>query len=348
MFIRTVVAVALGVGVLYGLFTIGMPFVLAIVIALFLDTPIIALMRLLRVNRIVSATIVCTVFTLVLFGLAYLIGAGAIAQLIEFWNKAPAYVDEVNHYLRDATERTELFYNSLPADVAEQLQAGLEYGVNTLMGALTGIIRGISGYFLGAAKAIPSLFVAFVVFMVALYLMNYSLPLLKEQFLGLFEQKSQKKVEGILDNLRGSLFGFLKAQVILSALTYIVSLVGLLILGVEYPFAVALLIIIVDLLPILGTGSVIVPWASYVLIKGEVGLAVGLLVLFILITVFRRTVEPKILGDSIGIGALPTLVGLYIGFKLLGVVGLFVGPIILIIYKEMRKVGLLQFKIKLE
>lgn len=348
MSMRTIVVIVIGIGLLYGLFTIGMPFVLAILIAMFLESPIVALMRVLRLNRIASATVVCTVFSLVLFGLVYLIGAGLFAQLIEIWKKAPTYLEEFSRYFKDATVRTELFYNSLPADVAKQLQAGLEYGVTTLVDSIRGIIGGISGYFLNAAKAVPNLFVAFVVFMVALYLMSYSLPVLKAQFIGLFEDKSREKMENVLGNLRSSIFGFLRAQIILSALTYIVSLLGLLLLRVEYPFAVALLIIIVDVLPILGTGSVIVPWAAFVFIKGEITLAVGLLALFIVITIFRRIVEPKILGDSIGIGALPTLIGLYVGFKLMGVVGLFLGPIVIMIYKEMRKVGLLQFKIKLE
>lgn len=348
MSMKTIVMIVLGIGFLYGLFTIGMPFMLAIMIAMFLETPIAALMRVFRLNRIASATVVCTLFTLLLFGAVYLIGAGVVAQLIEIWKKAPAFLEEFDRYFRDATERTELFYNSLPADAANQLQAGLEHGITMLTDSLSSIIGGISTYFLNAAKAVPNLFVAFVVFMVALYLMSYSLPMLKTQFIGLFEDKSRGKVDDVLGNLRSSIFGFLRAQLILSALTYLVSLTGLLILRVDYPLAVALLIVIVDVLPILGTGSVIVPWAAYVFIKGDVPLAIGLLVLFIAITIFRRIVEPKILGDSIGIGALPTLVGLYVGFKLMGVVGLFLGPIVIMIYKEMRKVGLLQFKIKLE
>jgi sporulation integral membrane protein YtvI len=346
--IKAVVAILAGAVMLYGLFTIGMPFLAAIVIAMFLDAPIRAMMRVFRMNRVTSATIVCTLFTLLLFGLAYLIGAGVVSQLVELWTKVPVFLDEFNKVFKDATERTELFYNSLPADVAVQVQTTLANSVATITSTIAGMIKSISSYFLGAAKAVPNLFVAFIVFMVALYLVNYSLPILKTQFLGLFELKSRGKVEEVMGNLRSSIFGFLKAQIILSALTYLVSLLGLLILRVEYPLAIALLIIIVDVLPILGTGSVLVPWAVYVLIKGNMPLAIGLVALFLVITIFRRIAEPKILGDSIGIGALPTLVGLYIGFKLVGVVGLFLGPIVIMIYKEMRKVGLIKFNIKLE
>jgi len=346
--LRTVVVIAAGALLLYGLFTVGMPFLLALVCAIFMETPVVALMRWLRMNRLAASTIVSTLFTLVLFGVVYLIGAGVVAQLVAFGNKVPGYLEEFNHYVRQATERTELFYNSLPPEVAEQWQSGLEQGVATLTEWLSGLIKGISGYFLNAAKALPNLFIAFIVFLVALFLISYSLPTIKKQFVNLFDEKSRGKVEEVLDNLRNSVFGFLRAQIMLSVLTYIVSFIGLLILRVEYPMAVSLLIVIVDILPILGVGSVLVPWSIFVLIKGQVGLAIGLFALFIIQTIFRRIVEPKILGDSIGIGALPTLVGLYVGYKLVGVVGLFLGPIVIMIYKEMRKVGLLEFKIKLE
>jgi sporulation integral membrane protein YtvI len=155
-------------------------------------------------------------------------------------------------------------------------------------------------------------------------------------------------VDKVLVNLRSSVFGFLRAQLILSAMTYIIALTGLLILDVDYPLAIALLTVIVDILPILGVGSALVPWATYSLITGNTFLAVGLLILFVVITIIRRIVEPKVLGDAVGISALAALVSLYVGFKIFGVIGLFLGPIIVIIYQAMRKVGLLQFKIKLE
>jgi sporulation integral membrane protein YtvI len=131
-------------------------------------------------------------------------------------------------------------------------------------------------------------------------------------------------------------------------MTYIITLLGLLILNVNYAMAIALLIIIVDLLPILGTGSFIVPWAIYNAATGNLALGIGLFILFLVITIIRRVVEPKILGDAVGIGALPALVSLYIGFKLVGVIGFFLGPLVVIVYQAMRRVGLLEFKIRLE
>src|SRR5690606_15621433 len=158
---------------------------------------------------------------------------------------------------------------------------------------------------------------------------------------------SRGKVDEVLQNLRKSIFGFLRSQLILSVLTYIITLGGFLILGVKYALAIALLVVIVDIMPILGTGSVLVPWASYLILTGDWYTGIGLIVLFLVITVFRRVVEPKILGDSVGIGALSALISLYVGFKLVGVIGVFIGPLVVIIYMAARKAGLFQTKIKL-
>ncbi|MFK7695968.1 sporulation integral membrane protein YtvI [Paenibacillus sp. HJGM_3] len=339
---------ALGLGALYLLFTVGSPFLLAIVAALFLEPLIVPMSKLFHIGRVTASAIVCTLFTLVLFGLAYLLGAQMVEQLVDFWEQAPRYFSEANRYIQDATERTQLFYNSLPSDFAERIQTGIESGVKAATESLNGIMRGISGYFINFAKFIPNFFIFFIVFLVALYLFSFSLPQLKAAFLSMFEEKSQSKVDEVLQSLRSSVFGFLRAQIILSAMTYVIAMSGLLILNVDYPLAISLLIVVVDILPILGVGSALVPWALYSFIAGDTFLAIGLIVLFAVITVIRRIVEPKVLGDAVGISALAALISLYVGFKLFGVMGLFLGPIIVIIYQAMRKVGLMQFKIKLE
>src|SRR5690606_13183207 len=169
----------------------------------------------------------------------------------------------------------------------------------------------LSGQLGSVLTQLPNLFIFFIVFIVAVYMFSYSLTTLKDGFIQFFHDDSQQKVSAVIESLRHSIFGFLRSQIILSSLTYILSLVGLLIIDVKYPLAIALLIIIVDILPILGTGSVLVPWAIFSMFMCDFITGIGLIVLFLVITVFRRIVEPKILGDSVGISALAVLISLY-------------------------------------
>jgi sporulation integral membrane protein YtvI len=333
---------------MYGLFTVGLPFLLALMTAIFLEPIHRLLIRRARLNRFAAATLVCTLFTLVALLLAYLIGTKVVTEVIQFWKDIPTYINEAKTYFDNATEQTKLFYNSLPPETADMLRTGLENGLNKLTDTLTGLITGISSYFLGVAKSIPNFLIFLVVYAIALYLYAYSLPLLRSGFIALFESGSRDKVADVLENLRQAIFGFIRAQLILSILTYLVCFVGLLVLHVSYPLAIALLVSIGEFIPVVGTALIFVPWAGYQIINGHSGSGIAILVLFLIIVLFRRVVEPKILSDSVGISSLAALISVYVGFELVGVVGIFLGPILVIIYQAMRRAALLNIQIKLE
>jgi sporulation integral membrane protein YtvI len=348
MSLRMVLIVAFGLVLLYGLFTVGSPFLLALICAIFLEPLIQLLIVRAKWSRLWGVITVCSTFTIAFFGLFYLLGLNAFGQLLVFWKNAPAYFEQVNQYINEASWRTQLFYDSLPADTARQLSAAVDSGLTSLTSAINGIVASLSGFFLGLAKTIPNVFIFLIVFFIALFLISFQLPSMKRMFIRIFDERSQPKVEHVLGSLRQAIFGFLRAQFILSSLTYVAVLIGLLIIGVDYPLAIALLIVIVDILPVLGTGSVLVPWAVYSLLTDNVRLAIGLVVLFLFVNTFRRVIEPKILSDSIGINPLAAVAGLYIGFKMFGAIGLLYGPAVVIIYSAMRKAGLLKISVKLD
>ena len=349
MSIRNLVVIVLGLGFLYGLFTVGFPFLLALVVAIFIEPANAFIMRWLRVNRMVAATVSSTLFILIVLASMFLIGLKIFSEMAALFQRMPGYVRTASVYIQhDLIEMTRgLAGEIFPLD-EDRISRLMDQLTDQLTGAISGLADMLGTQALNLAGTLSNLFIFFLVFAVAVYLFSYNLPTLKQSFLSLFAEESRGKVDRVLQDLRSSIFGFMKSQLILSSMTYILTLLGLLILDVNYAMAIALLVIIVDLLPVLGTGSFIVPWAIYNFATGNVVLAVGLLVLFVLLTVFRRVVEPKVLGDAVGIGALPALISLYVGFKLVGVIGFFLGPMVVIIYQAMRRVGLLQFKIRLE
>jgi sporulation integral membrane protein YtvI len=348
MSFKTFVIMIFGLLILYGLFTIGLPFMLAMVTAIFLDPVTVLLMRAARVNRMIAATVVSTLFTLLTLTLFYFIGLNVVTELIDLGRKAPKYMDEVNKYVDQAVTRTQGFYDSLSPDMAAQVQIWLERSTTTLTRALTDVFSGISGYFINVAGRIPNMFIWLIVFVISLYLFTFSLPKLKTAFLSMFEEQSKGKMDNVLLNLRQAIFGFIRAQLIMAVLTYLVTFIGLLILRAEYPLAISLLVMVMEFVPVVGTGMVFIPWFIYQLLVGHTAMGIGLLVLFLVLTIFRRIVEPKVLSDAVGINALAALISLYIGFELIGIMGLFLGPLVVIIYQAMRKAGLLKLNIKLD
>ena len=343
MSVKAILSIAVALLLLYLMFTVGAPFLLALVIAIFLEPLNKLFMQKFKMNRLFAATMSSSLFTLILLGAIALLGVKIVAELIAFFQKVPLYFDNASSYVDQLMQNANLLYENLPPDAA----AALEEWVSSLTSTITQMAGSLSKSVVTIASTLPGMFIFFIVFLVAVYMFSFSLNTMKQSFLSFFEEKSRPQVGQVLTNLKKSIFGFIRSQFILSALTYIISFVGLLILGVKFPMAIALLIIVVDILPILGTGSVLVPWAAFLLLTGDNYTGIGLLVLFLVITVFRRIVEPKILGDSIGIGALSALISLYVGFKLVGVVGVFLGPLVVIIYMAARQAGLFQTKIKL-
>jgi sporulation integral membrane protein YtvI len=346
--LRAVVLCAVGFVLLYGLFTIGFPFLLALLGAIFLEPLVTLSMKYLRFHRMVASALVCTWFTALLLGFVYLLGFKIVSEVIQLWNHSPAILNGARLFYDDTSERTRLFYDSLPLGVAEQLQGILESGITSLAESVKDVLTAVSMYFLNVAKAIPNMLVFVVVFIISLYLMSFQLPGLYQSFLNVFDKSSRPKVARVLTDLRRALVGFLFAQTLISFLTFLVTAAGLLFLRVDYPLAIALVIILVDILPILGTSAVFVPWIIYCLLAGNTQLAVGLLILLLFIMIFRRLIEPKIIGEAVGIHALAALISMYIGFQLFGVIGLVLGPVVIIIYQALRRVGLLHLTINLD
>ena len=101
---------------------------------------------------------------------------------------------------------------------------------------------------------------------------------------------------------------------------------GFLILRVNYATTLALIIALLDMLPVIGTGTVLIPWGIGAIVTGRVGMGIGILVMFGIITVVREVIEPKIVGSSIGMHPLLTLVAMYTGYKLLGLWGILIFP----------------------
>jgi sporulation integral membrane protein YtvI len=345
---RTAIIMAIGILVLYGLFTVGLPFLLALVTAIFLDPLTTLLMRVAKMKRFVAATIISTAFTLLMVALIYFIGMNVVTELIDLGRKAPNYMEDVNNYVDQAVVRTQVFYDSLSPEMAAQVQTWVERGTETLTGALTSILSGISGFFLNMAGKIPNLFMLLIIYVITLYLCMYNLPNLKVAFLSMFETKTKDKMENVLTYLREAIFGFIRAQLIMAIFTYLLTFIGLLVLRAEYPLAISLLVMVMEFVPVIGTGIIFIPWIIYQLLLGYTGMGIGLFVLFLVLIILRRIVEPKVLSDAVGINSLAALISLYIGFEWLGFAGLFLGPLVVIIYQALRKAGVLVLNIKLD
>lgn len=148
-----------------------------------------------------------------------------------------------------------------------------------------------------------------------------------------------KKMGNHIKEITHSLGAYLKAELTLVLVSFIISLIGLYIfmligLNIKYPLLIALAIAFVDALPILGSGTIMIPWAIISALDGNFNLGIAIAALWITMCVVRQILEPKVVSNKLGIHPIFTLIAMYTGFKVFGLIGMLIGPIILIIIKS--------------
>lgn len=324
---------------IYLLFPHFIPFFLAYFTALALEPLASWIRKNFRITKNISVIITFTLFLGGSFLLFYLITTKIYGQLWELLSFFQANGPKIAQWFLALSKQIQSTIGLLPHDTAVQINQMLLGAINNLTNL--NLMSRIGTYTLGLSTAIPNLFFLTLIYLISVYLLIHQLDNIKRRFFSFFKDSSQRKVIYVLGDLKRATFGFFKAQIILSALTFLLSFFGLLILRVEYAALIALLIVIVDILPILGTGSVLLPWALICLLQGNIFMAAGLVILFIVIIIIRKSIEPKVLGERIGLSALATLVSIWVGFKVLGIAGIFLFPLALIFYKALVKVGVI-------
>ncbi len=184
---------------------------------------------------------------------------------------------------------------------------------------------------------LPSSFFSFLIFVMATFYFTADFTRLNGVLMERLPESVRQKVYACKRHfVRGGL-SFLRAYLILLLITFVELLVGLSILKVPYSGAIALLISVLDFFPVLGVGTVLVPWALFLLLFGNYSLGIGLLILFAVVTVIRQLIEPHIVGSQIGLSPLATLFATYVGYRLFGFLGLVLAPLFLLLILQIGK-----------
>jgi sporulation integral membrane protein YtvI len=321
----------------------ALPILLALITAVLLEPVVKALQKSLRIKRVYAVLLTFTAFLLVGGGLLFFVTTRIVIEVVELSQWLPDTIMSLSEPVRQRVYEWQTYVAQLEPSTA----SGIQSAINGLLTKMNSVTITLLNAIVAMIKGLPNFLVISVVYVIALFLFALDLPVLVHKFLGLFEGDTQRKMRLVLENLNRAIIGFLQAQVLISFLTYDLVLVGLWILGVPYALAVALIVVVVDVLPVLGTGAVFLPWAIYAFATGSQSLGSGLLVLYVVVMVFRRIIEPKILGNSLGISALATLISMYLGFMIFGVAGLIAGPALVILWQACRDAGFFSFRIRL-
>ena len=172
------------------------------------------------------------------------------------------------------------------------------------------------------AKRLPSYLISFIVAILAAYFFTIQ----REEVIAWFHKIAPPSVEKrmilVMDNLKYAVGGYFKAQFKIMGVVFLILFAGFLVLGIHYAVLVAFLISFLDFLPFFGTGTALIPWAIYSVFIGEYKITAGLVIIYAVSQVVRQLLQPKLVGDSMGMNPLVTLLLLYVGYKIKGVFGM--------------------------
>ena len=167
------------------------------------------------------------------------------------------------------------------------------------------------------------------------FMISAKLPKIKERIAARLPREKLRPLLRTVKRVRAAVGGWLKAQVKLMGTTFLILTAGLLILRIPYALIWALGISFVDALPVLGTGTVLLPWAVICLLQADTPRAVGLAGIYVVISVTRSVLEPKLVGKQLGLDPLVTLIALYMGYKLWGIGGMIFAPLLTVTAMQM-------------
>lgn len=185
-------------------------------------------------------------------------------------------------------------------------------------------------------KNTPRVMITVLVTVVSCFYVSFDYGRIREAIFGIFSQTVRERIERYLSVGSMAMKKYIRAYLLIMLITFFQVFVGLMILGNRYAFVLACVIAVVDILPIFGAGTVIIPWGLISLGMGERSLGVGLLILYGVITIVRQVSEPRIVGGSLGIHPFITLFSMYAGLKLFGIAGMLLGPGVIMLCKEIK------------
>ncbi len=312
-----------------------MPFLLAFVFSVLLREPARFLSEKLRISRRLVSTILVTLFFILLATLALLVGS----QLFSY---AKTAVSRFNTVIVPAVESLTEAASKWTKRLDPSVVSALESIVESVLLSLRSKIADISTRVVTAImSSVPSSFLNVIFMIIATYFISLDFGFLRWAMERRIPAETYEKIRAGTDYCKATVGRLLRSYALIMGITFAEQAVGLTILGVEYSILIAMVIAVFDILPVVGSGTIMLPWAVISLTTGDYKRGIGLLVLYVIITIIREIIEPRIVGDHVGLHPLLTLVCMFVGLRVFGGMGLLGLPILCAVLVGLERDGVI-------
>lgn len=317
-----VLIISLGILILAGkLFMFYIPFLIAYIISLLVEPLIKFINKKTELSRKTSSVIVLATVFVVLVGLV-------VWGIVRLVSESTNLLEGLNTYLEKAIEWINSGIKKIDMNklaISEEIKQMIQSASTDLLSKATNILKNFLTSFLSGLKSIPTILIYTVITILATYFITSDKIYIWDRMEHHIPKKILGKISTKVQKITHSLGEYLKAQITMVGISFVIILMGLNIfylmdMNVGYPLLMALFIGFVDALPILGAGTVMVPWSIILFLNNDYSVGFSILGLYISVVAIRQILEPKIVSKKIGVHPLFTLIAMYTGFKLLGVI----------------------------
>lgn len=316
------------------------PFLFALVAAALLNPLVKKLQRALGWNRhALTLLLLLLLFGLIGGGLALLVyaAAGQLVSLVQNWS---GLLDNLQAVMDQLEELFARLLTLVPPQVTEIVENAGDSLFQWLADAVPAALGSLGMEAGERAMGLPGFCVALVIFVMATFLLTADYPYLRSRYIQHLDEGVLHFLSQVRTTALGAFGGYVKAEFLLSVGVFFILLAGFFLIRQPYGLLLALGLAVMDFIPIIGAGTVMVPWAFVALFTGDFIDAVELMAIWGVIALFRRVMEPKFVGDQTGLSPLLSLAAIYVGMKVAGVLGMVFGPVVLLVVLNLAGMGM--------
>lgn len=327
----------------YGISLIS-PFVAAFLIASILKRPAEFLSRKIRIPRKMISFLLVLIFYCTAGVVIALLGVKLVSAISSVLSALPTiYENQLGPFLMATLDSIQRTVYRIDPNLAEAILAeSFHQFVSSLGENVTNISLSLVGSLSNIASSLPVFFIKILLMIISTFFIAIDYQALSAFVSRQFSKRGNEILYAIKQYMVNTLFVVVRSYALIMSITFVELSLGLTILGFDNAMLIALVVAIFDILPVLGTGGIMIPWSIMTLIQGEFETGIGLIILYIIVTVVRNILEPKIVGSQLGLHPVVTLMSMFVGANLLGVIGLFGFPITLSLLKHLNDSGIIR------
>ncbi len=349
LFLGIVFLVALIIGAIFALpavskllvylFRLFMPFVLAYVFALIADPLVRRLQKQFKMPRSITAWIVILLVIGVVGGGLSWAGYMIISEIRALFNNLPQLYQNLLVSIDNIRNSFKGFYEILPFNIQQAISEFITQFTQKVAELINTkslpFVTGAGSF----AKSLPKVFISMIVFVLSTFFMISDFERVKAYVRKPFGDKTVSRISDVSRQIKIYLGGYVKAQGTIMIVAFIILFLSLSLLDVNFALLIALGTAFLDALPFFGSGAVLWPWSLVSFISGDIRMGICTIVIYVVIFVVRQLIEPKIVSKNIGTNPLLTLISMYLGYRLLSVGGMILGPVIMLLILSLYRAG---------